>query len=282
MDDHLLDQGMVDEELGNLLRMLRGDQNVEIPDRLLATPEAPPLAELSHCFVSAQIREQLLGQHRHHIDAEATRMLAVILDRLQQLRLGLLPESRQLRRFPLLADPLQILHRGDPQLVMERLDLFGSQALQFKQFENPLGEGALQLLVIVQFSGGHQFRDLLGDRLADPLDLAETPLVDQGLDRLTQGLQRPGGVRVSPDLEGVLPLQLKQLGNMLQDFSNMGRCLRHGSLILARQSPACHPEPPLLKAALPKRLQKRRSLALYERNRHRIGRLRHCRCRSLR
>ena len=110
MDDHLLDQGMVDEELGNLCRVLRGDQNVEISDRLLAATEAPPLAELSHRLQRTQIREQLLGQHRHHIDPEATGVLAVILDRLEKLCLGLLPESGQLSRLPLLADPLQILH----------------------------------------------------------------------------------------------------------------------------------------------------------------------------
>ena len=69
---------------------------------------------------------------------------------------------------------------------MERLDLLRSQPLQFEKLEDPHGKGALQLLVVVQLSRGHQFRDLLGDRLPNPLDLTEAPLVDQRLDRLTQ------------------------------------------------------------------------------------------------
>ena len=60
--------------------------------------------------MGAEIGEKLLGQHGHHIDPEAPGMLAVILDRFQQLRLGLFAKTGQLSRLPLLADTLEILH----------------------------------------------------------------------------------------------------------------------------------------------------------------------------
>ena len=142
-------------------------------------------------------------------------MLAVILDRFQQLCLGLFAKTGQLSSLPLLADTLEILHGCDPELVMERLDLLGSQSLKLEELKDPLGEGALQLLVVCEAARGHQFRHLLGDRLPDPLDLTKALLLDQRLDRLTQGLQSPGGVGVSTDLERVLPLQFEQLGDML-------------------------------------------------------------------
>ena len=69
---------------------------------------------------------------------------------------------------------------------MERLDLLGSQSLKLEEFEYPLGEGALQLLVVCEAARGHELRDLLGDRLTYPLDLTEALLLDQRLDRLAQ------------------------------------------------------------------------------------------------
>ena len=90
---------------------------------------------------------------------------------------------------------------------MERLDLLGPQPLKLEKLENPLGERTFQLLIVFHASGRHQFRDLFRDRLADPLDLAEPTFGHQGGYRLAQRLQRPGGIRVGPDLEGVLPLE---------------------------------------------------------------------------
>ena len=136
--------------------------------------------------MGAEIRKELLGQHGHHVDAKAPRMLAVILDRFQQLCLGLLAKSRQLRRFSLLADPLQILQRGDPQLVMECLDLLGPEPLKFEQLENPRGKGTLQLVVVFHAPGCHQFGDLLGDGLADSFDRPQAPFGHQSLDRFAQ------------------------------------------------------------------------------------------------
>ena len=69
---------------------------------------------------------------------------------------------------------------------MERLDLLGSQSLKLEEFEDLLGEGALQFLVVFEAARGHQFRDLLGDRLPDPLDLTKTSFLDDFLDRLAQ------------------------------------------------------------------------------------------------
>ena len=74
---------MVDEERRDLLGMLRGDEDVEIADCLLAAPEAAGLADLPNRFVGAQVGEQLLGQHCHHVDAEPAGMLAVVVDGLE-------------------------------------------------------------------------------------------------------------------------------------------------------------------------------------------------------
>ena len=83
MDDHLLNQRVMDEELRDLSGMIGGDKNVEIPDRLLATAEAPRLTDLPHSFMGAQVVQQLIGKHSHHIDAKASRVLAVIPNGLQ-------------------------------------------------------------------------------------------------------------------------------------------------------------------------------------------------------
>ena len=105
---------------------------------------------------------------------------------------------------------------------MQQLDLFRPEPLKLKKLKDPLGKGGLQLLVVGKPPSRHQFRHLLRDRLADPLDRAETLLGDQPPDRLTQRLQRPGGIRIGADLERILPLQFQKLGNMLQDLPHLG------------------------------------------------------------
>ena len=100
-------------------------------------------------------------------------------------------------------------------MIVECLDFLGSEPLKFKELEDPLREGALQLLVVLQLSRGHEFRDFLSDRLADPLDLAEATLCHDGLDRFAERLQRAGGISVGPDLEGILSLEFEQLGDVL-------------------------------------------------------------------
>ena len=158
--------------------------------------------------MGTEIRYQLVGQHCHHVDTEATGMLTVILNGLEQLGLGLFAESGQLGSLSLLANPLEVLHGGDSQLVMKCLDFLGSQSLQLEQLENSLGEGGLQLLVVFQTTRGHQFGDLLRDSLADPLDFSETAFRDDFLDRHAQRLQSPGRIRVGADFERILALQL--------------------------------------------------------------------------
>ena len=110
MDDHLLHEGMMDEKIRDLLGAIRGDQDVEITDRLLASAEASSLANLTNRLMGAQVGDELLSQHGHHIDPEAPCMLSVILYSFQQLRLGLFAKTGQLSRLPLLANTLQILH----------------------------------------------------------------------------------------------------------------------------------------------------------------------------
>ena len=95
---------------------------------------------MAHGIECPEIGEEFLRENRHDIDAESPGMLAVILDRLEQLRLGLLAESGKLGGFPLLADPLEILHGGDTELIVERLDFLGAEPLQFKKLEDSLGE----------------------------------------------------------------------------------------------------------------------------------------------
>ena len=83
MDNHLLDQRMMDEKLRDLLGLFGRDQDVEIADRLLAAAEAPPLADLADSLMGTEIGKQLLSQHGHHVNPESPSMLAVILDRFQ-------------------------------------------------------------------------------------------------------------------------------------------------------------------------------------------------------
>ena len=170
-------------------------------------------------------------------------MLPVILDGLQQLDLRLFAEPGEFSSLPLLADTLQILHGGDPKLIVERLDLLGSQTLQLEQLENSFGEGSLQLLVVFQTTRGHQFGDLLRDRLADPLDFPKTPLGNNLLDRLAQGFQSPCGIRISTDFERIFSLEFKQLGDVLEDLTDMSWRFGHSLAMLPRQASPCHQEP---------------------------------------
>ncbi len=78
-------------------------------------------------------------------DVAETESFGVLLaegDRLEDLLLRLRAESGELSHFAGFAEFLELRHGIDPEVFVERLDLFGPEALDLEQFEKARGNPA--------------------------------------------------------------------------------------------------------------------------------------------
>ena len=71
----------------------------------------------------------------------------------------------------LLASALQLGNRTYAQSFIERLNLLGTKALQFEEHENLRRKGVAKVIVVIELSRLRQSRDLVGDGLANALNL---------------------------------------------------------------------------------------------------------------
>ena len=143
---------------------------------------------------------------------------------LQNGRLRLRAKALELLDLVRLAGRAKFVERGDLQLVVELGRPLRPQARHAEDGQHAFGNLGQQLVEHRQRAGLDQRGDLLGQILADALDVGQRPLGighDVGR-RFGQIVDRPRGVAIGPDAERIRPLKLQQVGNLLENGGDFG------------------------------------------------------------
>ena len=115
--------------------------------------------------------------------------------------------------FPPSGCPLQPVEIGHSGLFKEELRRLGPEAGNRQKLQEPRRYLGLQLFMGMDETGRTVLLDLGGQFLADPGDLPQL-LPGEGLHPLRNLLQVEGSPTVGPDLEGVVPLYLQDVGHL--------------------------------------------------------------------
>ena len=153
-------------------------------------------------------------------------------DAVEDELLGALAEALQAPHAALAGDPLEVVEVRDVQLADEDRRLARAEPGHAHQVERAERELLAQLVQVAELAGVHQLGDLLRDGLADATQLGQRAVLDVLVE--SAGRRRIGGERVErvrpevvgADLEGVLPLDLQELGDLPQRLCDLAR--RHG------------------------------------------------------
>src|SRR5262249_46637475 len=169
--DHLPHLAVVDEALERRTRIGAGNQQVEISDGFLAAPQAAGWSDFLDAGSFFQVGAELGSKAVGVIEQKASGTAAVLLDGSQDLLLELLAHARQQPEFSLFADPLEVIDRAHPIVLVDQRDSLGTEALDLEQLER--GRRILREQQIAPLEAA-AFGDLLqhgGDTFADAADL---------------------------------------------------------------------------------------------------------------
>ena|ERR1700722_13497790 len=122
----------------------------------------------------------------------------------------LFSETRQVGNAAIATGLLQIGNTLHLQRFPQNLDLFRAKPLKLEELRQAIRKTAAKLLVIAKLAGGREFFDLLRYRGTDPFQFFEAVLRYQVRKVAGKSLQGSSRVRISANLERVLPLQLEQ------------------------------------------------------------------------
>jgi hypothetical protein len=181
-------------------------------------PQAACRAAADHVRLGTQRFKQRLRPLQRVADEMARGVSAAAIDPFENVRLRFLAEPFQPGNLAIFAVLFELLDRFDSQLIVQGLDLLGSQSGDVEHRHESGWDRRLQVLVILQLPGGDEFGDLLLERIANAFGVGQARLGDHFVQRLTQGLNGAGGVEISPALERILTLQLQQRRNINQHF----------------------------------------------------------------
>ena len=200
-------------------RVGRRRDHVEVAERLPATARGARLRHLHGRRVRAELLDEL-EQHRQAAAEQPprlTRVLGLLLpERLQDLLLALRAEPRQRAQPLLLGRFLQLGERGDAELLPDPPCRLRPEARQAHELDDLLRHELLALGQRLHLAELDDLDDLVLDRLADSREALGLPVERELRDRpagLPDPRRRPA---VGEHPEGVLSLELAQVGQQLQ------------------------------------------------------------------
>ena len=151
------------------------------------------------------------------------------VDARKYLLLRLLAEAFQVRHLSRFTRRFQLFKRINMQEIVEGLNFLRPQAGNANHLQEPGRRLLAQLLEEGQSSGLYQRRDLVLERIADPADLAEPSLGDEGGEVRFEGFDGHGLPFVVGlgSGNGFLALQLEQCTDLAERSGNA--ILVHGN-----------------------------------------------------
>ena len=226
--EHLAHLGVLHEPLHDGHAGCRGDENVDVADRLLHPAVAAGDHDLPRAFGALQVRRERLRVLRGDGELEALRLAEPRLDRVDDVRLGLRAEARQVADFSLARRLEELGQRVDVEGLVQRLHPLRPEAGDLQELGDRGRELLLQLLEQGAGPGPDDLVDLRVEVRADPRQLREV-LARRDRRREVQAQIADGARRVAvgTDAERVRLADLEQIGDVLEDAGDVGVVDRH-------------------------------------------------------
>jgi len=139
-------------------------------------------------------------------------------DRPKDVLLGLRLDLRKLLETMFLRGFLELLDRGDLQVVVDRPRGRRADSGHAQERQEPWRDGGLKLIVALRSAGRDDLFDGFADRRADLRDLLESALLDELGERLAEVAYRARGRAVGDRAENVLTLELDQVADLVEDL----------------------------------------------------------------
>ena len=157
-------------------------------------------------------------------------------DRLEDVLLGLRLDLGQLAESAGLGRFLELVDRGDAELLVDRAGGRGPHTRHAQQRDESRRHRGQKVGVTLRLAGLDELRDRLGHRRPGLRDLAEPPLLEERRDRLTQIADRSRHLPVGDRAEDVLALQLDEIPYLIKHVGDglivKSDCVaRHGSML---------------------------------------------------
>ncbi len=203
---------------GQVGRIRRARDDVEIAERLLPAPHRPRLRHVDRRGQLAQRRDDRLhrGQTRAEEVPPGLRVLRLERERVEDLLLALRPEPGERPQLLPLGGGLQLVERLDAELAPDPRGGLRPEAGEPHE-EDDLGRDAgLLLRQRLDLAQLDDLDDLLLDRLADALQLLRAAVERELGDGARRLAHAGGGATVGDDAEGVLALELKEVAEQVE------------------------------------------------------------------
>ena len=219
--ENLGDLGEPREGVNDRRRVLRRDEEVEVADRLLATPEASGRLGAQDARDPAQPGQERVGVLERAVEWRPPAPPPVVLDGAEDPLDPRRPHARHVQDAPAPARVLQPVDVGHAELLPHAADRLRADALEPEHLEDAVGNLGPEPRVLPALAGVHELADLASDALADSRELGEAPL--------SPGLRHPTWIRihhlrrlaVGAHLEGVASRQLQDVPDLREDPGNL-------------------------------------------------------------
>ncbi len=198
-------------------RLIRaGGQQVEIAAGVAAAPQAADRRDRRLRRTLAQIADER-GRGIVRIRQEMPPGVALaLLERLQDERLLFPAHAAQRADASIGRRALEVVERPDPELAVQRGHGLGADALQVEQIQNGRRKLGEELAMKGRAAGFGDLADSGGQILPDARNLAQPRFVERReLVRMVRG--DVGAVAIRADLEGVVALDLQEIGNLAEN-----------------------------------------------------------------
>ncbi|MNY02699.1 hypothetical protein D3C86_1352810 [compost metagenome] len=221
-EQDLLDQRQGRQVVEDGVGVVRGDQQVDVPDGLLAAADA---ARWLH-FLDGGMLAQQIGQsvRKRPCDEErkAQGALGDAAGLLEHLLLGTLAHAGQVAQVMGLRLTDELGDALDLETFRDELGALGAEARHLAEGDRSDGHFTLEFAQVLALAVLEEIRDLAGDRLADPMDFLEAPLLPVVGDVIAHGPDGASSRLVGADPEAIAALQFQQACNPEQQGSHFG------------------------------------------------------------
>ena len=167
------------EKIDDRLWLFRRNEKVDVADNFLVTAEAAGGAAADDIGMDTELLEDGFGKVEGGTDVVVRGVVAAEFNAFKDFRLGLFAEAGQFGELAVFACLLECLNSLDAEFAVNGFDFFRPQAGDVEHGDKAVGDRGLELVVIGEVAGGRQLGDLLSQRLADALDIAQAILLDE-------------------------------------------------------------------------------------------------------
>lgn len=220
LGNDIRDKRMSGEGGNDFLWFAGGDEEVEVVNDFLAAAIAAADFNLSGGGVGGEEFAKLLGDRVDKIEAELGGVGFAKGDALENLVDAFLTEARQGGGCAGFTDAFEVSEAGNAEVGVKALYLFGTEALDFEQFEKGVGELGFEFVVEGQSTGGGEFMKLILEGVTEAFDALELVVSGELHDVPGKGFNKLGAGFVGADFEGVFAFEFEEEGDSGEDFGS--------------------------------------------------------------